>query len=31
MDWTDDYLTHICQLIAEQVKKGNTINTWLTR
>jgi hypothetical protein len=20
MDWTDDYLTHICQLMAEHVK-----------
>jgi hypothetical protein len=29
MDWTDDYLTHICQLMAEQVKNGNRPNTHL--
>jgi hypothetical protein len=29
MDWMDDYLIHICQLMVEQVKKGNRPNTHL--
>jgi hypothetical protein len=29
MDWTDSALTLICELMAEQVKKGNRPNTHL--
>jgi hypothetical protein len=29
MDWTDSTLTLICELMAEQVKKGNRSNTHL--
>ena len=29
MDWTDGYLTLVCNLFAEQVRKGNRPNTHL--